>query len=329
MFSHSRERWLDQFSEKIITHPGAISTVITTGITHNGTPASRRMWRLFLLAWVLSLGLFGCSQAGDDGRQDSPAIATSTAPLAEVPSRLAQVQAKGVLVVGTAITEPFEFHHPETDELVGFDVDTAEVIADRLGVELEWVEMPFANLIPSLQERKVDMTIAAMYITPERESLVDFAHPYLDTGLVMVVRPETQPQVTRAEDLAGLRVGVKIGATGAQLAQELVAGGIPLDVVEYKDTFDSILDLEIGRVDVVFNDYLNTLVYIKDSQSTLEIVTNGSDQIEFLSQVGLGIAVHAGDRELLDEINAALAAMKEDGTFDRLVAAWLMPGMVP
>ena len=80
---------------------------------------------------------------------------------------------------------------------------------------------------------------------------------------------------------------------------------------------------------MVFNDYLNTLVYIKDLELTLEIVNNPSGQIEFLSQVGLGIAVHAGDRELLDEINAALAAMKEDGTFDRLVAAWLMPGMLP
>lgn len=80
---------------------------------------------------------------------------------------------------------------------------------------------------------------------------------------------------------------------------------------------------------MVFNDYLNTLVYIKDSESTLETVTNGSGQIEFLSQVGLGIAVHAGDQELLDEINAALAAMKEDGTFDRLVAGWLKPGMAP
>ena len=82
-------------------------------------------------------------------------------------------------------------------------------------------------------------------------------------------------------------------------------------------------------MDVVFNDYLNTLVYIKDSKSALEIVTDDLGEINFLSQVGLGIVVHSGDQELLDEINAALTAMKEDGTFDRLVATWLMPDMAP
>jgi ABC-type amino acid transport substrate-binding protein len=254
--------------------------------------------------------------------------ATQAAPRVATFSRLAEIQAAGVLVVGTSITEPFEFYHPDTGELVGFDVDTAGVIAKRLGVELLWVEMPFANLIPSLQERKIDMTIAAMYITPERETRVDFAQPYLDTGLVMVVRPETQARVASVEDLAGLRVGVKIGATGANLAWELVEQGIPLEVVEYKDTFDSFLDLEVGRVDAVFNDYLNTLVYIKDSESSLEIVTTDSGHINFLSQVGLGIAVHAGDQALLDEINVALAAMEADGTFERLVDTWLKPEMM-
>ncbi len=70
--------------------------------------------------------------------------------------------------VGTALTEPFEYHDLQTGELVGFDVAIAQRIADRLNVEIEWVEMPFANLIPALEDQYVDMTIAAMYITPER-----------------------------------------------------------------------------------------------------------------------------------------------------------------
>ena len=205
-------------------------------IRHLG--ACLRVSGLCLWVWMLVAGLVGCNSLQDLEAGDAQASATGTALLEGAPSKLAEIQAKGVLVVGTAITEPFEFYHPQTGELVGFDVDTTGVIADRLGVELVWVEMPFANLIPSLQECKVDMTIAAMYITPERETLVDFAEPYLDTGLVMVVRPELLGEVKVVEDLGGLRVGVKIGATGAQLAQELVERGIPLEVVEYKDTFD-------------------------------------------------------------------------------------------
>ena len=290
----------------------------------------RRIWKTVIfwgvLFWMLAYGLLGCKPLEGAERGDTLSPATMPASLDETPSKLAQIQAKGVLVVGTAITEPFVFHHPESGDLIGFDVDTAGVIADRLGVELVWVEMPFANLIPSLQDRKVDMTIAAMYINPERETLVDFAEPYINTGLVMVGRPARQEQVHTVEDLAGLSVGVKIGATGAHLAQDLIDQGIHLEIVEYKDTFDSILDLEVGRVDVVFNDYLNTLVYIKDSQADIEIVTDESGEINFLSQVGLGIALNSGDQDLLDEINAALAAMRGDGTFNRLKATWLMPG---
>ncbi|RLD06941.1 MAG: hypothetical protein DRI56_07385 [Chloroflexota bacterium] len=279
--------------------------------------------RRFVVICLLAYVLIGCTTLGRSDSTTANVSPTAATSIENSQSRLAQIQARGVLSVGTAITEPFEHHDPDTGELIGFDIDTAEYIADKLGVELEWIEMPFANLIPSLQDRKVDMIIAAIYIKPEREKLVDFSEPYLNTGLVMVAHPELQAQVKTVQDLAALRVGVKIGATGAELAQYLIANGIALESIEYKDTFDSFLDLEVGRVDVVFNDYLNTLAYIKASQSNLEIITNDAGEINFLSQVGLGIAVHQGDRELLDMINTVLSEMRQDGVFDRLHENWL------
>ncbi|MBS1249122.1 MAG: ABC transporter arginine-binding protein 1 [Chloroflexi bacterium] len=276
-----------------------------------------------LCVFFLALVLQGCTILED---LNPTAINTSptATPLSENPLRnLEQIQERGVLVVGTAITEPFEYHHAETGELIGFDVDTAEYIAENLGVELEWVEMSFANLIPTLRDRKVDIVIAAMYIKPDREEVVDFSTPYIDTGLVIVVRPELEEEVKTVQDLAGLKVGVKIGATGAKLAQDLVSQGIPLEKEEYKTTFDSFLDLEVGRVDVVFNDYLNTLVYMKDSGTDLKIVTNEAGEVNFLSQVGLGIAVHQGNQALLEAINTSLAEMRQDGMFERLSENWL------
>lgn len=295
----------------------------------NKTPAFQISEKITLkmsaLVFILAFVLFGCTTSGSSDPTGASVLPTTAASTENSQSSLAQIQARGVLSVGTAITEPFEYHDPDTGELIGFDIDTAEYIADKLGVELEWVEMPFANLIPALQDGKVDMIIAAMYIKTEREELVDFSEPYINTGLVMVAHPELQAQVKTAQDLAGLKVGVKIGATGAELAQDLIAGGIALESVEYKVTFDSFLDLEVGRVDVVFNDYLNTLVYIKDSQSDLKIVTNDAGEVNFLSQAGLGIAVQQGDRELLEMINAVLMEMRQDGAFDRLRENWLMP----
>jgi polar amino acid transport system substrate-binding protein len=251
--------------------------------------------------------------------QGEPAAAGATDELT-----LAKLKDKGVLVVGTAITKPFEFHDPDTNELVGFDVDTATYIANKLGVDIEFKEMPFASLIPSLETRKVDMTIAAMYIKPEREEVVDFATPYMETGLVMVVRPELADKVKKPEDLAGLKVGVKIGATGDKLAQDLIAQGIDLERKEYKETLESFADAEAGRVDVVLNDYLNTLAYLKDTGSELQIVKTDSGEANFLSHVGLGIAVHDGDAELLAEINKILDEMQSDGTYDALYQKWLL-----
>lgn len=276
---------------------------------------------------ILVTALLGCNGLATP----DPAISDTRSPsdhLTEnASSSLAQIQARGVLIVGTALTEPFVFHDPVTDGLIGFDIALAKQIADSLGVTLQAVEMPFANLIPALQDNKVDMTIAAMYITVDRKKLVDFSQPYLETGLVMVAHPAQQMQIKTVQDLAGLRVGVKIGATGAKKAQELVTQGINLEIVEYKDTIDSFLDLEVGRVDVIFNDYLNTLAYIKNIQSDIKIITNQNGDVNFLSQAGLGIAVQQNSPELLDVINSSLDEMKKDGNLDRLYKFWLFPAI--
>ncbi|MEN8173538.1 MAG: ABC transporter substrate-binding protein [Chloroflexota bacterium] len=276
---------------------------------------------ILILVTIMMLGMLtACAPAAESEAPEAPVeeVAVESDELT-----LAALSEKGVLVVGTAITKPFEYHDPETNELIGFDVDVANYIANELGVEIEFSEMPFASLIPSLETRKVDMTIAAMYIKPEREEVVDFATPYMETGLVMVVSPELAGKVNTPEDLDGLKVGVKIGATGDALAKEFIEQGIALERKEYKETLESFADLEFGRVDAVLNDYLNTLAYLKDTGSEAVVVTLESGEVNFLSSVGLGIAVHDGDAELLAKINQILEEMHANGTYDELYAKWL------
>jgi len=241
------------------------------------------------------------------------------------PSSLMAIKENGVLRVGTAITDPFEYYDQESGELIGYDVDLMNRIAEELNVKIEWTEMSFAGLLPSIQDRNVDVAIAAIYIKTEREEVVDFSEPYIQTGLVMAVRPELVSSVKSIDDLTGLKVGVKIGATGAELAQDLVDRGIDIEIVEYKDTLSSLLDLEVGRLEVVFNDYLNTLKYISDANSDLQIVLDENNEINFLSNVGLGIAVHKGEVELLSIINRTLDRMRQDGKLERLKEKWINP----
>lgn len=284
-------------------------------------PVCKHLLFAFITYILLAGVLFGCSSAGmlppnmeENGNPPPPGP--------QMQSSVDAIKEKGTIVIGTSITKPFEYYDPETHELVGFDVDLANAIADDLGVSIEWVDMPFANLLPALEDQKVDMTIAAMYITADREEVVDFSQPYLRTGLVMVTTPDKINQIHSINDLSGLKVGVKIGATGEELANHLVEEGIALEPVGYKDTFNSLLDLEVKRVDVVFNDYLNTIIYQNDFESNLQIVTNNAGEIQYLSSAGLGIAVHQPNPQLLEEINNILLRLESKNEIRQLYDKW-------
>jgi ABC-type amino acid transport substrate-binding protein len=239
---------------------------------------------------------------------------------ATLPARLQAIQQRGQLIAGTAITQPFEYYEGGT--LVGYDVDLLTVIAGRLNVSVSWQEMTFADLLNQLMENNVDVVIAAMYITEEREALVDFSTPYLATGLVLVVRAD-ETAIQTVADLGGRRVGVKEGATGDFYAQYLLdEQDIALQIFRYTDTLDSLNDLNDGFLDAVFNDQMNTLYYIQQHPGVR--IQGG-----VLQPAELGIAVTSGDSELLTFINSALAEMRANGELDRLFDRWLNPETVP
>ncbi len=222
------------------------------------------------------------------------------------------------LVIGTAITPPFEFYGPETGDLVGYDVDLATSIAKSLGRRLEWRVLAFADLLPALQAGDVDMVLAAMYITPEREAMVDFSHPYLETGLVMVVRHDT-PFIDDPLALAGLNIGVKQGATGERWIDALAAqSDDPFTIFRYEKTQSSLEDLASGFLDIALNDRINTLYYMQTNPG----VKIGSDILEPAS---LGIAVRQGDHELLYAIDVVLDDLAASGMMDELYARWIEP----
>lgn len=259
--------------------------------------------RGLLVAMLLACSTFLLSCGGSQGKTfDSP--------------RLQQIQANKKLVVGTALTPPFETRDPETGALVGFDVDLAKQIAVEVGVEIEWKEIAFADLVPQLQSGGFDLVIAAMYITPARQEVVDMSQPYVDTGLVIVTTTQNQAAIRTAADLNGRKVGVKKGATGAKFAEQLRADGNTLIIQEYTDTVDSLEDLSQGFVDAVLNDKINSIQYGKDHP---EVVVSS----EVLDPAGLGIAVRKGDADLLNLINGVVKRMRDDGSMDKLYAQWI------
>lgn len=231
-------------------------------------------------------------------------------------NRLEEIQKSGKLVLATGNYIPFEFLDSETNEMVGYDIDLMRLMADKLGVELEINDMDFTSLIPSLQAGKADVVCAAMYIKPAREEVVDFAEPYMKTGMVLVV-PSDNETINSTDDLTGLRVGAKMGATSEAVLQDLLDKGADFEIVSYNETVDYMLDLQTGRIDAAVNDLLNQLEFNKTIDG-LKIVG------EPFTSAKLGIAVKDGDVELLAFINECLTEFSADGTMDKIYDRWIV-----
>ncbi len=258
---------------------------------------------LFRLLFFVTLVSFTLSACGASTQQ----------PLSP---RLQEIRERGELVVGTALTAPFEFHDPQTGELIGLDVELAKTIAARIGVPIVWKEMAFADLIPALQAGKMDLAIAGMYITEKRKELVDMSDGYVDTGLVVVARADS-PDVADFKALTGKIVCVKTGATGAIFAQKALEDGVAVVIHEYSDTVSSLEDLSAGYCDAALNDKINSIEYIK-THPDLKVAS------EILQPAQFGIAVQKGDAELLAFVNETIAAMKADGRLAKLYDTWAL-----
>lgn len=240
--------------------------------------------------------------------------ATTPAP-ATADTRIDQIKKNGKLILATGNYRPFEYLDEKSNKMVGYDIDVAEAIAKKIGVPLEIKEMQFTSLIPTLQIGQADLVIAAMYITDERKAVVDFADPYMDTGMVLVTRAD-DTAIKSTKDLDGKVVGVKAGATSEKVAQDLKDKGQNITIKSYKETVDYLMDLEAGRTDLAINDLLNQLEYNK-THPNVKIVGDP------FTKSSLGIAVKKGDKELVDLINSVIKDMTQNGETANLYKKWL------
>ena len=277
---------------------------------------------LMIFVLVISAALAGCGTNSASSNQASPAAssapsATAT-PTPKPETAVDAIQKKGTLVIATGNYYPFEYHDPKTNELVGYDIDLGNMIAKKLGVKVEWKEMQFQSLIPTLQNHQADMVIAAMYITDQRKQVIDMSESYMKTGMSLVRRSD-DASINSLKDINGKTVGVKSGATSEKAAQDLNANnGAKLTIKAYKDTTDYMTDLQLKRVDVAFNDYLNQLGYNKQHPNAkLEIVGDP------FVKADLGIGVNKGQTELVNLVNSVIEDMQKSGEADQLFSKWL------
>lgn len=206
--------------------------------------------------------------------------------------------------------EPFEYKTPD-GELTGFEVELAEAMCKELKADCEFVIQAWDGMIPGLLARKFDAIMSSMSITPERAERILFSEPYYNTPGGWFARDDFNTDVTDMEAMEGKTVGVQRGTTmDTYVTQKM--GGI-VSIKRYTTADDMVLDLEGQRLDVVFVDYPvgeQTILSKDGFKEAGEPVKLGQ---------GVGVAMRKRDKELANQINAALRKLKKDGTYDEIM----------
>ncbi len=220
---------------------------------------------------------------------------------------------EGKLIVGTnAAFPPFEYlgddGAPE-----GFDIALIKAIGEKMGLEVEIQDMEFNALVAAVGS-KVDVAIAGMTVDEERAQSVDFSNSYYEALQYVVVSADSE--IATMADLAGKTIGVQLGTTGDFIATDDVENA---QVSRYDKMVDAVNDLVNGRVEAVIIDKNPALVF--ESNFAGQIKALDGVQFEFEKEY-YAIALPKGS-ELLTQVNDALAKLKEDGTFDALVAEYI------
>jgi len=209
---------------------------------------------------------------------------------------------------------PFEMMDRKTGEMVGFDMDILREVANRAGFEYRLQTMSFNGIIPALQTGSVDIALAGITITEKRERIVDFSAPYYDSGLRLLVSANDST-VGNIDDLTGKRVACKIGSTSYDFLQRRI-GDAAKEIIPYPDSADMYMALMSGSVDAVLYDAPNVGYFAQ---------TRGRDRVKTVGPLyegqQYGIALVAGS-PWRDKVNAALAAMREDGSYAAIYEKW-------
>jgi len=204
------------------------------------------------------------------------------------------------------------FNYKDGGELTGFDVEIGQEIAKRLDMEANPVTNPFETLVQGLKAEKYDAIIGSMAITDERLEQVDFSRPYYRSGAQVYVA-EDNDTIKSEADLKDKTIGVVKASTFRDVALEYTDKA---NVIGYDSDVVALQDLPTGRVDAVITDRMVGVVAINEENLAIQEV----DEPLWIDE--MAIAVRKGDSKLLEDINAALEEMIEDGTYEEISMKW-------
>ena len=256
-------------------------------------------------AGVLSLS--GCSSSHNTAASTAGTAASSAASAGG--DLLAAIQSRGTLIVALeGAWQPWSYHD-ESDTLVGYDVEVSRAIAEKLGVEPEYVESDWDSLFAGMDAGRYDMVCNGVEVTEERSKTYDFTTPYGYIHTALAVKKDND-SITSFEDLDGKTTANSLASTYMELAESYGATVQGIDTLE-----ETIQLLTAGRIDATLNadvsfyDYLNVH---PDADFKLVAFTEEASHV--------AIPLRKGDETatLLEAINSAIEELRADGTLSEL-----------
>ena len=272
-------------------------------------------------ALVLSLAACGSTaSSAASSEAASPEAASSDAASSEAASSEAASETEtaelstvepGKLIMSTnAAFPPYEMT-TDSCEFEGIDIETAQAIADKLGLELQIDDMDFDAALLAVQQGKADMVMAGVTVTDERQNVMDFTDSYA-TGIQSIIVKEDS-DIASVDDLAGKKIGTQRGTTGYLYCSDDFGDE---NVVAYDNGLTAVQMLNNGQVDCVVIDNAPAKEFIAANPG-LKLLDTA--YVEESYAIGVG----KGNTELKDAINTALEELKADGTLQAIVDKYI------
>ena len=252
---------------------------------------------------IMTMGLAGCGSSNDKNSASKTDL-------------LEKIQKNGKLVVGmSADYAPYEFHYIDEngkDVIGGFDVDIANEIANKIGVDLVIQEMDFDALVSALPAGKVDLVISGMNPTEERAKVVDFSEVYYNSKHGILVRAEDADKYQTFADLEGAKVGVQLGSTQEKIAKTEISN---VNLQQLSNINNLILELKAGKVDAIVMEKPVAEMAVK---SNPELALGKPTYEEQTGGNAVGIAKN--NPQLLAKVNEVITELNESGKMDEYIA---------
>ena len=264
-----------------------------------------------MLACVMCLCFAACGSAEKEPATSAPEDSTP----ASSDTSLEDVKKSGKLTIATSPDFP-PFESLEGDKVVGIEIDLLEMIAEKLGVELEINQMDFDSVLPGIQSGKFNIGVSGITVTEDRKKNADFTIPYFAAAQAIVVLKDS-PIKSKA-DLEGKKVSVQTGTTAEEYCMK---NGY--EVSAFQANNDALSALTSGKVDA----------WVIDNETGIQMseTTNGKTVVldEPMTTEPYSFAFKKGSTSLVNEINSYVEGWLKDGTIEKIFEKYNVKYVAP